>query len=273
MEENNTEIYFHVGLGKVASTYLQYNVFPKLSGVFYIQRTKYKKSANIIRHKQATKYLVSREFDRQLETEVKKFSADFPHSKPIILLRRHDNWIASQYRRFVKNGFSGKFNDFFDIYHDHGRWKQKELYFFRKIEILEQYFMHKPLVLFYEDFKERPLELFERIAAYIGADLDNEAINLSPRHKSYNKKQLKVIRNFSKYIPIRISTSSAFLNFIYRVTIRPIKYSILYAALAIPEKMINNEPLIPPEELTQIREFYKDDWAQCIDYARKNNIV
>jgi len=42
------EVYFHVGLGKTASTYLQYQLFPKLKGIKYFQRSSYKRYHKII---------------------------------------------------------------------------------------------------------------------------------------------------------------------------------------------------------------------------------
>ena len=45
------EIYFHVGLGKVASTYLQNKVFNNLEGIHYIPKNKYRSSIDIIKKK------------------------------------------------------------------------------------------------------------------------------------------------------------------------------------------------------------------------------
>ena len=67
------QIYFHVGLGKVASTYLQHEVFPKLKGIHYLPTGKYKRSKSIIPQLEVAKVLVSREFDRQFEDEVRWF--------------------------------------------------------------------------------------------------------------------------------------------------------------------------------------------------------
>ena len=58
------EIYFHVGLGKVASTYLQHRFFPRLKGIHYIKSTRYRRSPQIIKDTNYDKYFISREFDR-----------------------------------------------------------------------------------------------------------------------------------------------------------------------------------------------------------------
>jgi hypothetical protein len=109
------EIFFHVGLGKVASTYLQHSFFPQLQGIHYIKTSKYKHSPEIIAKGEYDRYFVSREFDQQLEDEVRWFSGFYPQARPIIIFRRHDSWIASQYRRYVKNGGYLPFKGFFDV--------------------------------------------------------------------------------------------------------------------------------------------------------------
>lgn len=120
-------IYFHVGTGKTGTTFLQYRVFSKFRDIYYIQRTRYKNAKKIINGSNYEKYLISREFDQQLEHEVKLFSADFPDAIPMIVFRRHDGYIASQYRRFVKNGFTGDFSEFFDLEKDKGFFKKTRL--------------------------------------------------------------------------------------------------------------------------------------------------
>ena len=143
------EVYFHVGLGKTGSKYLQFVFFPKLKGIYYIHFSKYKKSKEIIKRKNFKKFLVSREFDRQFEDEINWFSKDFPDAKPIMVLRRHDSWILSQFKRFIKNGYRGKFDDFFNL-NNTGFFRIKDLMFFEKIKFLEKKFTSKPLILIYD---------------------------------------------------------------------------------------------------------------------------
>jgi hypothetical protein len=144
------QILFHVGLAKTASTWLQQKVFPKFHGIYYVKNTSYHRYASIINQSRHPKYLVSREFDRQLEREVSRFAALYPEAHPFIVLRRHDSWIASQYRRRMKNGFGLPFEDFIDLDRDQGCWKQSDLYLLPKLHILERYFSQKPLDLFYK---------------------------------------------------------------------------------------------------------------------------
>lgn len=269
----NKEIFFHVGLGKTGTTYLQYKVFPKLKDIFYIQRTRYKNSLQIIERSSQTKILVSNEFDRQLEQEAKWFSAKYPEAKVIIVFRRHDSWIASQYRRFVKNGFYKDFSDFFDIDNDMGEWKRSELNYSGKIQIIEKYFTHKPLVLFYEDMKRDPYGFLDTIARFTKTDYDKEEVSLSPIHRSYNEKQLRIFRKLGKVI-FRYHIPKArqpVIKWLQRISKQSIQYPLLYGALLVPDKFVSKEPLIPEEQLQRIRSYFEEDWNQCIGFAKRNN--
>lgn len=265
------EVYFHVGLGKVASTYLQYRFFPKLRGIQYIQRTRYKKSPQLMAQGGAEKYLISREFDQQFEEEIKWFSSYYPDSKVIILLRRHDGWIASQYRRYVKNGGHLSFAEFFDVEGDTGLWKRHHVYFYPLLQLIEQYFTQKPLVLFYDDFKADPWAFFDQMATFMGATYDKSAISLDAVHPSYSEKQLKVMRRvaariFGKEQP-QFSTHPIRHWFQRRGRLLAC-YMILYPAKLWPAAWTRQEELTPEVDKQKIRAYFSADWDQCRAYAR-----
>jgi hypothetical protein len=264
-------IYFHVGLGKTGSTYLQNRFFTRLTGIHYIHTSKYKKSVALIQGSMESKFLVSREFDQQLGEECSQFSQQFPEARIIVFLRQHDTWIASQYRRFVKNGFSGSFNEFMDIRGDRGLWKKADLDFFSKIKTIEYYFKSRPLVLFYEDFKRNPTLIFDQLCAFMGAGYDLDGINLNPKHVSYSEKQLKVIRGVGKYFfqPYPPPIANPVLRYLRRLWHQLFRYSILYGAKLIPNFLINPAPLISVEELGAVRAFGAADWEKCKVYARE----
>jgi hypothetical protein len=267
------EIFFHVGLGKVASKYLQFRIFPKLEGICYIPTRRYRSSKTLIRKEYHNRYLISREFDRQFEREVEWFSRDYPQTRSILLLRRHDSWIASQYRRFVKNGFPGTFRDFMDIKNNRGEWDRKELYFYDKIRILEKYFDHKPLVLFYDDFLDDPAGFLMSIVNYTGTGIKLDEVSFAPKHSSYDEKQLKVMQRLSRRFAFLEDKErkSQFYKSVRRYLKMPLRYPILYLSKIIPDQWVPKDELIPVEELEKIRWEFTEDWESCREYARENN--
>jgi len=271
-ESGQKEIYFHVGLGKTATTYLQYKLFPRLKGIHYIQRTRYPKAHEIIAGTSYDKYLISREFDQQLQVEIEQFAKYYPDTRAIVVFRRHDSWIASQYRRFAKNGIHIPFQEFFDIEHDQGAWKQGDLNYMNKIRIIENTFGHKPLVLFHDELKHDPYAFFDKIAAFTGATYDRDDISLNAVHKSYEEKQLKAVRKVSKiFFPANPKQyNNAFMRRLQWRKQQLTSYAIMGAALLIPDAWLGDEELIPSEQVEKIRDFYADDWAQVQAYAEEN---
>lgn len=271
--KSKPEIYFHVGLGKVASTYLQHRVFPKLEGIKYIPTGKYKKSKEIITRGGHSKYLVSREFDLQFEREVRWFTKTFPDARIIILFRRHDSWIASQYRRHVKNGWYWDFKKFFDLESDSGYWKKKDLLFYPKLEIIEECSGQKPLVLFHDELKKDPWIFFDKISDYSNTTYYKEKISLERVHTSYTEKQLKVLRNFCRTYVQKVPKgySNKVKHWLFYRPWWAFFHLIMYVATLFPEAWVPKEELTDDEYLSQIRQAYEEDWQKIIDYARKNN--
>ncbi|WP_297446654.1 hypothetical protein [Desulfurobacterium sp.] len=261
------EVYFHVGLGKTGSKYLQFVFFPALKGINYIHMTRYKKSKEIIKRAGSGKFLVSREFDRQFEKEVEWFSADFPDTGAIMVLRRHDEWILSQYKRFIKNGHRFSFDEFFNL-NNTGFFRIEHMLFYEKIKFLESHFTREPLVLLYDELRSNPESFLDKIAAYTGTAYDKEKIRFSKKHASYNEKQLKFIYAVSRYINL-IPGDSKLKKYLF---VYPVRYPILYLAKYIPDRFVPDVDFMPEKEkLNEVREFFKEDWEKCVEYVKTSN--
>ena len=261
-------------MGRAGSTFLQYQVFPKIRGLTYIQRTRFRRAKKIIARGRSNKYLVSGELDNRLiERYLKAFTDPHRDARPILVIRRHDEWIASQYRRYLKNGHHWTFSDFFDIAQDQGYWKQESLLYYPIIELLETYFDHKPLVLLYDDLRKAPEGFIRKIVDYMDADLDMDRVNFSPRHASYNKKQLMAIYNASsktnllKRRPFKKKWQNVPLNLWTNLK----RYAILYGYPILPVKSSGAEHIFPSDkQMKMIRETYAEDWQRCLAKADKN---
>ncbi len=272
MENTNNQqktLFFHVGLSKTGSTYVQNKFFHKLKGIRYIHTSKYFSYDKIIEESREEKLLFSREFDRQFEREVSKIAEKYPYAKIIIVLRSNEQWIASQYRRYVKNGGYADFDKFIDIKSDNGIWKIKDANFYPNLLFIEKYFTNKPLVLFYEDLKNDPHLFFEKIMIFTDTTYDKKEISLSSKHKSYSDKQLMFVKKITR----RLSVSDHYKVaeekmtwFRYRKRWL-VLHLALYLAKILPLKY--KDELIPEAFLTEYKAFYHDDWNKCIEFAKK----
>lgn len=270
---NERKIYFHVGLGRAASTYLQKNVFPCFQGVHYVERNKFKRHGSIVPTLTAERILLSRESSKRLQSEISKLVTYYPDAIPIVVLRRHDQWIASQYRRYVKNGGAESFSGFIDLEHDQGVWNKCDLVLRDKLDLLEQTFNCKPFVMFHERLCEAPFEMIDEMAALLGATYDRQAIRLAARHQSYSDKQLQVLRRYRPRL-LEAHPDQSKVGFLRVLRFRArllAAYSIMALARFFPDDGFAGQPLIPEASLEQIRQMYAYDWDACQAYARLHN--
>lgn len=274
MKKPKPEIFFHVGLGKTASTYLQHSVFPHFKGIHYIPTNHYKKSLSIIEKGKHNRYLVSREFDRQFEDEVSKFCTVHPDAHIIVVFRRQDKWIASQYKRHVKGGFYKEFKDFLDVELNKGFWDRKELIFMDKIRVIEKYSKQKPLILFHEDLSY-PFSFISGIANYCKASFDKNSVSVKPRHTAWKERQLHAVKWFriNCYRGEIKGGKNRWETWLYYRPWWLLFHFIMYAAILLPEKWIIKKPLIDQKDLDQVREWARDDWDQLKDYAKQNDLA
>ena len=256
------EIYFHVGLAKTGSTFLQKKFFPFLKDIKYISTHKYRKCIKIINNTNYKSYLISREFDRQFEKEVKIFTEHFPQTKIIIIFRRHDKWITSQYKRYVKNGWHWNFEDFYEI-SGNGYWKDSELLYKNKLDLIKKYTIHKPLILNFDELKINPHNFFNKIINYTNASYKKNSISLNIVHKSFSEKQLLFLsaycRKFKKNVP-EYYVDDKLKHWLFYRPWWLYFHLIMYFSVIIPSTFFVKNPLVNKSYILKIKNKFKDDW-------------
>ena len=276
----NKEIYFHVGLAKTGSTFLQKNFFPYLKNIKYINTHDYVNCIDIINKTNYKSYLISREFDKQFEREIKKFISYFPNTKIIVAFRRHDQWIASQYKRAVKNGWHLDFKNYYNI-NNKGIWKNTDLTYMNKLKIIKKYSKSKPLVLKFEELKKNPFNYLNKISNYTDSKYLKTEISLKTVHKSYSEKQLIFLKKFCKifkktppkyydYQEITLDKTIRNTNRIkHWLYYRPwwlLFHLVMYTSLLIPKSLIVKNSLINKNDLAEIKKKFKEDWKKVFEY-------
>jgi len=274
------EIYFHVGLAKTGSTFLQKNFFPYLKNIKYINTHDYVNCIDIINKTKYKSYLISREFDKQFEDEISKFISYFPDTKIIIVFRRHDQWIASQYKRAVKNGWHWDFKNYYNI-NNKGIWKNTDLTYMNKLKIIKKYSKSKPLVLKFEELKKNPFNYLDKISNYTNSKYLKTKISLKTVHKSYSEKQLIFLKKFCRifkktppkyydYQEITLDKTISNKNRIkHWLFYRPwwlLFHLVMYTSLLIPKSLIVKNSLINKNDLAEIKNKFKEDWKKVFKY-------
>ena len=266
------QIFLHTGLAKTGTKFLQNKFFPKLKGIYYIPKPLYHKSQKIIQSTNYPRYLVSQEYDIQFEQEILRWSKFDPDTKVIIVFRRQDQWFKSEYKRYVKNGFRGSFTDFIDLKHDGGIFKVKDGFYMSKIRFVEQHMNHPPFVLIYDELASEPLKFLRKLARFLDVQVDLDQIDLKPKHTSYSEKQLKVMKKIGLFFGVKLikyDDDHRLHRFFQRLSQMLPRYPILYIARLVPDFLLDPEPLIPPQQLHELKDFYAQDWEQTQQYARQ----
>ncbi|MBJ18439.1 MAG: hypothetical protein GY910_16330 [bacterium] len=263
-------VFFHCGLERTGSTYLQKDLFPLLEGIRFVVTKDYARLSEETFAEEAL--LVSRELNlnENFDEEIGRFAALFADATPVVLFRRHDHWIASQYRRRIRNGFDGPFEELFDLRGDGGILRRDDLRYGRRIERLEACFRRPPIVLLHEWLEEDAVAFGQVLAGTLGASLDARRLSLRRRHASSSDAELRALLKVMKVVDLRRSRRGQGL-FRYRVrrfTQDAARYATLFLARSIPGGWVDPVPLIPRERLEEIREYYREDWEQTVAYAR-----
>jgi hypothetical protein len=264
------DIYLHLGLPKTATTLLQTTVFPKLRDICYIPKHHFWRHRRYVDKKEYSKYLLSSEHDWNMESVLKDFSQIYPHAKVIIAFRRHDKWLQSKYRYYIRKSGHLNFESFFDIDHDDGLWKVNDLYFMDYIKMIEKYFPAKPLVIFQDDLRNDFYGVIDQLSEYMGVTYSPNDIRPKIIKKAFNDKQLFYLRKFNqafKHNPEKYKGRKK----LKKVHIYSRKYVVhTYAFLSniIPKSFTHRHTLIPKDKLNKIRSFYSQDWEECRAYAK-----
>jgi len=260
------EIYFHVGLGKVASTFLQAQVFPHLKDIQYIPPKLYRTAKQRIKNSNASKFLISREFDKQMELELGLFCKDFTNVKVIVFFRRHGDWMGSQYKRYVKNGWYQGFQAFFDLETDQGLWRKQDLNYTLKVDNIKMITGNKPLIITYDQLQIEPHCVFQKIADFTKTSIDATKIRLEKVHPSFSDHQLLFLETinsrFIRYFPPQpMNRVQNWIKF------RPwwaLYHIFLYFAVFLPA---NKSSIIDKNLLNEIDVQFEDDWQQIVKIA------
>lgn len=269
---SDVEIFFHIGIERTGTKYLQKKVFPNYKSVHFINKNQYLKAKEIILKKEYPRYLVSMELslNDHFETEISDFMDTFPNTKIIMVFRPIGKWMVSHYKRIVKNGVNIEFSDLWSV--DNDAWyTPKELFFMKKLQFLESKIIQKPLFLLYEELKHQPLLYLEKLAIYVGEDFNASEQDLNYVHSSYSTKQLIALKWVMNYVQIaRIKPyENKIANWLHRLKVDSVRYVTMFIAKVLPQKIFEDKELIEKEDIEYIHHYYAKDWSETLEYVKE----
>lgn len=269
---SHLEIFFHCGMMRTGTTYLQNAVFPFFEGIHYIHKRRYHDRELIVRETNAPKYLISFELamNQQWNRELISIARRWPHATPIVVLRKHSDFLLSEYKRQLKNGTVRLFNEIWDPDNPDALYQPADLMFSERLDFLDQQFTTEPVVMEYSALRNDALAFIQKLAAAMDVSYDPDKIDLTPRHTSYDEPALVALRSIQRYINLnRVYVGQPTPWFRVKRFLRDIvRYGILHATAVFPT---TNQPLVPEATLTMIDTFYTTDWERCIKRIEQRN--
>ncbi len=269
-------VYFHAGVGRAASRWLQESVFPHFRGVRYVGRKRFRRAVREINRDDSTPVLVSRQLGyREFEPTVRDFAAAVPQAQPLLVIRRHADWIRSMYLREIKELRPVELPEFVDIEGEAGVRPWSSVRFKHRIDVLDEYFDHRTRVFLFDDLLEDPVGFVEEIASEVGASVDPSVVSVTPINRSYSDKQYRFLRAVGNAMAARRSGFGAGAHphtprrAWLRIRLRRAAWHVALAgARMVPEKRLDPTPLFCQKELDRIGEFFEDDWRAAVARAR-----
>jgi hypothetical protein len=269
--KNNLEIYFHLGLPKVASTYFQNVIFPNLSDIRFFPKHQFNHYKDVAHGEEGGKYLFSIEKDKRLLETVEEILSHVPNAKIILFVRKQEDWIISRYKYHIRKHGGYSFQEFFDIDSDESVWKREDLIWREKIEKIEDLCQAPPLVLNFDDLKNDPETFINKVAAFTGTSLKSKGRMNKKVLKAFNEKQLIILRKFNQRFQYRpAKTSKPTLNKTHRKYREFLLHILSFISHLVPGFLIRKKSLFTEKDnldFQRIREYYIEDWEFCEKYA------
>lgn len=263
-------IYFHIGLHKTGTTYLQKKYFPKLP-IKYIKGSKpffnvinfiaEHNEKILISEENLSGQLFSGKKNQQFINTISSIKSAYPNAKIIIGFRKHSDFIISAYKQALQQGETFSFVDFYND-KDTGFLKKRDINFKQQIDFIKERF-NDVFVYTIEDVKN--IDAFNRsFSKFLNIEVPLLKIDKGTVNKSIKS-------NFQVNALLKLNQFDAFFKKNMGIKIL---YSKIFKFLRITPRNIcqNYLPsngknfMIDEQSLKKINQEFQVDW----DYVIKN---
>lgn len=280
------QFFIHIGLPKTATTFLQWNVFPRIENVAFLGKAKCVDFYDLY-NANADKFLISHEhllarpsaqyvdgWKQEFSRRLAALATRFPSAKIMLSFRAHEALLTSYYKEYISK--PGRphltLDQFFDVRTDKGLVRQGDLEFVDLIELVKRHFDDEPFVFLFDDVIHR-LPIFLRdLSAFIGEKVPDASEIRSDRvNPGVGYYQAKVL--------MRLNRIDAGLK---KVPFLPGLYNPVFRRLSIqPDRLcrkhlsfLSKRPLqLTDDQKTFIRDRYEADWENVLSYVARQRAV
>ncbi|MGE0383625.1 MAG: hypothetical protein AB7Q97_02785 [Gammaproteobacteria bacterium] len=269
-------LFFHVGLQKTGTTFLQQAVFPLWRGLNYIPNDGLER---LLRIDPERDYLLSREglsgqnwaSAAKRDASLKRLAELFPQARILISFRRHSGYLSSSYNHYLQHGGTLTPERYFDLAGDTGFMKREDFRFQRKIETLEACFGRPPFVFFLEELGSGLEGLLQDMRTFLpGEPPPVAAIRNRRVNRSVGYYPAKVLRWLNRHTRSELNPEGRHVLNHWRLRrwgLDP--RTICQDWLAF----LPSPPILDEGLLRAIDDYYAQDWAYVQAYARRRNSI
>ncbi len=205
-------------------------------------------------------YATSTQWSQRQREQIGRVAEMFPHARPLLSFRRHDAWLLSLYKHYLKYGGNRRLEQFFDIEDNTGVLQHADLMQAERLNWVQECFAIEPFVFFCEELGEGLQPLLGELALLFGTEIPRLGQRIHTRYnEGVNAAQSERL----------IATN----RLLYRLSRRGVARRLVrfFHGIAYRVSGFSREPLQLP---TSYREFidatYRDDWQTVVDFATRS---
>jgi hypothetical protein len=257
------KVFFHMGLPKTASTFLQAKAFRKMPGIRYYKKHDFKRY-KFLTPERGQKYFFTYEKDVDLVDELDQIKEHFPDNAYIILVfRKHYKWIVSKYKNYIRKFGYLSFSDYFSM-NRNGVLNMGSFYYSDMAAEVEKRFGDRVLFLNFDDFKQSPFVFVKKIYDFIG--LEDEVVIESHGvvKRSFSANQLVILWKFNNFYRYhRFITKYNVLNQIHYKYRHFLLHIVAFFARFVKVDTTNfKAELAEPKDI--IEKEFSEDWERML---------
>ena len=265
--------FFHVGMCKTGTTFVQHEVFPRWPGIKYLSARNLEYFVDLPsdqRYLISCEALTGRMFGdlEEKRRSLARLADMFPGARCIVSVRRPSDYLGSLYSQYLRYGGSGSFRDFIDL-EGNGRetFVHREDFCFEPvIRQAERCFGAPPFVFDNAELRANLDGLLSDLAAFLGT----AKATVNPGRTKYNpslkRRQGELLRRVNRMARVQPSRTGRYRPYPRANRLRIDPPRIFRSFLG----WIPSPPLLTSATRDNIDAVYRGDWEFVRDYLKQS---